>query len=275
MSQDHPVVAHYTRGDLARRILDALAAEGKDLDRLSLDDLAPYDEFHIRGREATVELMRWAGLAQGARVLDVGCGLGGPSRYLAATVGCEVVGVDLTPEYVAAAAMFAERLGLSARVSYHRANALALPFARGSFDAVWSQHAAMNIADKETLYGEMFRVLGPGGKVVLYDVCRGPGEEPVYPVPWAGGPALSFLISPLELRDTLEAAGFRIGYFHDATRDILAARAAEGRSKAGSGAPGVRLAMGEDWQTKIANLRRNLEQRRVVVVQATAARAAS
>ena len=122
MSQDHPVAAHYTRGDLAEKILDALAAEGKDLDDLSVDDLAHYDEFHIRGREATVELMRRADLTERTRVLDVGCGLGGPSRYLAATVGCEIVGVDLTPEYVAAASMFAERLGLTGRVSYRQAD---------------------------------------------------------------------------------------------------------------------------------------------------------
>ena len=119
--------------------------------------------------------MRWAGLAGDMRVLDIGCGLGGPSRYLAATVGCEVVGIDLTPEYVAAATLFAARLGLSGRVSYREADALALPFEGESFDVAWSQHAAMNIADKAALYGEMFRVLRPGGKVVLYDVCRGPG----------------------------------------------------------------------------------------------------
>lgn len=272
MRQDHPVVAHYTRGDLAERILDALAAEGKDLDRLSIDDLAPYDEFHIRGREATAELVRWAGLAGDMRVLDIGCGLGGPSRYLAATVGCEVVGIDLTPEYVAAATLFAARLGLSGRVSYREADALALPFEGESFDVAWSQHAAMNIADKAALYGEMFRVLRPGGKVVLYDVCRSPGGEPAYPVPWAAERAISFLISPLELRDALEAAGFRIGYFHDATGEALRARAAAA-GKAESRPPGVRLAMGENWQTKIANLRRNLEQRRAAVVQVVAQRA--
>ena len=272
MGQDHPVVAHYTRGDLAERILDALAAEGKDLERLSIDDLAPYDEFHIRGREATAELVRWAGLARDMRVLDVGCGLGGPSRYLAAVVGCEVVGIDLTPEYVAAATLFAARLGLSGRVSYREADALALPFGRETFDIAWSQHAAMNIADKPALYGEMFRVLRPGGKVALYDVCRGPGEEPAYPVPWAAERAISFLISPLELRDALEAAGFRIGYFHDATGEVLRSRAGAS-GKAEPRPPGVRLAMGEDWQTKIANLRLNLEQRRAAVVQVVAQRA--
>lgn len=272
MSQDHPVAAHYTLGDLAEKILDALAAEGKDLDNLSVDDLAHYDEFHIRGREATVELMRRADLTERTRVLDVGCGLGGPSRYLAATVGCEIVGVDLTPEYVAAASMFAERLGLTGRVSYRQADASALPFDRKSFDVAWSQHAAMNIADKQTLYREMFRVLRPGGKAVLYDVCRGSGGKIAYPVPWAGDPAISFLISPIELRDVLEATGFRIDYFHDATREAVARRAVENESKPAAPPPGVCLAMGEDWKTKVANLRLNLEQRRVVVVQVVAER---
>ena len=270
MSKGHPVAMHYTRGNLAKKILSALAEDGKDLDKLTVNDLAPYDEFHIRGREATVELARWSNLTDRARVLDIGCGLGGPSRYLAATGGCEIIGLDLTPEYVEAATMFAERLGLTRQVSYRQGDALALPFDAGSFDVAWSQHAAMNIGDKVALYAEMFRILRPGGKVVLYDVCHGPGEDLLFPVPWASAPAISFLIPPIDLRDVLEATGFRISYFHDATREAVAARVAGGERK--QPPPGVRLAMGDNWQTKVANLVKNLKERRVVVVQVTAAR---
>jgi len=270
MSESHPVAMHYTRGDLAAKILTALAEDGKDLDKLTVNDLAPYDELHIRGREATMELARWANLTDRARVLDVGCGLGGPSRYLAATCGCEIIGLDLTPEYVKAATMFADQLGLAQQVSYRQGDALALPFEAESFDVAWSQHAAMNIVDKVALYAEMFRILRPSGKVVLYDVCRGPGAGPRFPVPWASDPAISFLIRPIELRDVLEATGFRISYFHDATREAVAARVAGDERK--QPRPGDRLAMGDNWQTKVANLRKNLEERCVVVVQVMAER---
>tara|TARA_B100000686_G_C16740129_1_gene946068 strand:+ start:567 stop:1382 length:816 start_codon:yes stop_codon:yes gene_type:complete len=270
MSESHPVALHYTRGDLAAKILTALAEDGKDLDKLTVNDLAPYDEFHIRGRKATVELARWANLTDSARVLDVGCGLGGPSRYLAATSGCEIIGLDLTHEYVETATMFAERLGLARQVSYRQGDALALPFDAGSFDVAWSQHAAMNIGDKRGLYGEIFRILRPGGKVALYDVCNGPGEDLLFPVPWASDPAISFLIPPIELRDILEATGFRIRYFHDATLEAVAARVAGDERK--QPPSGVRLAMGDNWQTKVTNLRKNLEERRVVVVQVMAER---
>ncbi|MDA0260777.1 MAG: methyltransferase domain-containing protein [Proteobacteria bacterium] len=274
MSETHPVAAHYTRGDLGTKILDALAAEGKDLAKLTIDDLAPYDEFHILGREATIELANWAGLTESDQILDVGSGIGGPLRYLAATFGCQAIGIDLTSAYCDLANMLAERVGLAGKVTYRQADALAMPFEDKSFDMVWSQHAAMNIADRGSLCREMHRVLKPGGKLVLYDICRGLGEDVLYPVPWASDPAISFLITPLELRDFLEEAGFLISYFHDATReatppprdDISTA------DQPPPAPPGVRFAMGEDWKAKVANLRQNLGERRIAVVQVVALR---
>jgi len=94
------VTGHYTRGDLLRAILDGLAVTGADQAELDSDDLSPVDEFHIGGRQATVELVDQLDLRPGLRVLDVGCGLGGVSRYLARRFGVRVVGVDLTPEFV-------------------------------------------------------------------------------------------------------------------------------------------------------------------------------
>ena len=273
MTEDHPVASHYTRGDLATKILDAVATDGVDTANMTIDDLAPYDEFHIRGREATVELARWADLSSQDRVLDVGSGIGGPSRYLATTFGCQIVGIDLTVEYCEAATMFADRVGLAEHVSYQQGDALAMPFDDGSFDMAWSQHAAMNIGDKETLYREIYRVLKPGGKLALYDICKGPGEDVVYPVPWAGDPTISFLISPMELRDVLESVGFQISYFHEATREVVAARNADDNGdKPPPAPPGVRLAMGEDWKAKVTNLRQNLEEWRVAVLLVVAKR---
>jgi ubiquinone/menaquinone biosynthesis C-methylase UbiE len=147
------------KNDVAGAILGALAASGKDLERLTIEDLAPIDEFHVRGREATAELAAGLMLAPGMAVLDVGCGIGGASRYLAAAHGCRVTGVDLTAAYCRAAAVLTERVGLGDRVEFRQGDALAMPFADAAFDAASTQHAAMNIEDKAGLYREVRRVL--------------------------------------------------------------------------------------------------------------------
>ena len=134
------VSKHYAIGDLERRIFAALEADGKDLDALTVDDLAPVDEFHIRGRKATEELASWADLQEGHTLLDVGCGLGGTSRYLASTRGCEVVGLDLTEEYCQIAERLSARVGLAERTVFQQGSALEMPFSDGSFDVVWTEH---------------------------------------------------------------------------------------------------------------------------------------
>ena len=164
MSDIHERVArHYGQAGIAEAILAALAAAGKNVERLTPDDLAPVDEFHTRGRAATVDLAKLLHLESTHRVLDVGSGIGGPSRFLAHTYECTVVGLDLTPEFCVAARVLAERTGLADRVSYRQGNALDMPFEDESFDVVWSQNAAMNIAERDRLYREMRRVLRFGG----------------------------------------------------------------------------------------------------------------
>lgn len=117
MSIESATARHYGRSGVATIILEALAAAGKDTARLTLEDLAPIDEFHVRGRAATVELAAGLELAAGMIVLDVGCGIGGPSRYVAATHGDQV--------------------------EYRQGGALAMPFPDRAFDAAYSQHVAM------------------------------------------------------------------------------------------------------------------------------------
>ena len=152
---DNPVEAHYTRPGLGEAILAVLKAAGKDIDYLTPDDLAPVDEFHGGQRPATIRLAELVGFTGTERVLDVGSGLGGPSRYLASRYGCRVSGVDLTAEFCRVAELLTQRTGLVGRVDYRQGNALDLPFDDMSFDVVWSQNAAMNIADRERLYREM------------------------------------------------------------------------------------------------------------------------
>src|SRR5262245_65258028 len=169
MSQSAQVVAgHYWRRALGDVILRALKESGKDVEHPTPDDLAPVDEFHSGGRNATVRLAQLAQIDGSNRVLDVGCGIGGPSRYLASNFGCQVTGLDFTAEFIALAAMLAQRTRLADKVSYRQGDALDLPFADASFDLVWSQNSAMNIADPDRLYGELRRVLGPGGRLALH-----------------------------------------------------------------------------------------------------------
>ena len=170
---------HYGRGRILDLILEGLRATGKDLARLAPADLAPVDEFHIRGREATVELARRASLTPGLRVLDVGCGLGGSARHLAAEHQCQVTGIDLTQEYVDVANALADLVGLRDRVAYRQASALEMPFDDGSFDIIWTEHVQMNIADKHAFYGEIGRVIRPKGLLLFHDIFLGDGAETV------------------------------------------------------------------------------------------------
>jgi SAM-dependent methyltransferase len=167
MQLEDRVATHYTGSGRTRAILEALRAAGLDPDRLSVDDLAPVGEFHIRGREATAELGKGLCLGAGQHALDVGSGIGGASRHFAQTHGARITGIDLTPEYCELATRFARSTGLADLLDYRPASALALPFEPATFDAAYSQHVAMNIADKPALYAEIARVLKPGSRAVV------------------------------------------------------------------------------------------------------------
>ncbi len=268
-SIDSRVERHYTRGDLAGAILAALKAAGKDPEKLTAGDLAPVDEFHVRGREATLELARRLDLDATKHVLDVGSGLGGPSRCLAAEFGCRVTGLDLTEEYCRVATMLAERTGLAGRVEYRQGDALALPFANAAFEVVWTQHTAMNIADKPQLYAEIRRVLKPGGWLGIYDILAGPGGAPHFPVPWAREPSTSFLVTPEELRRLLEEGGFTIVSWRDTTEAGRTwFRAVAQRLREGGPPPlGFHLLLGPEFAVMAENQRRNLEEHRIALVE--------
>jgi ubiquinone/menaquinone biosynthesis C-methylase UbiE len=264
---------HYGRGGLLERLLGALRAAGKDVEHLTIDDLAPVDEFHSRRRVATVELARLLAPTPGDRVIDVGSGLGGPARYLAHIHGCRVSGIDATAEFVAVASELARRTGLDDRVDFRHAAAPALPFPDLSFDLAWTQNVAMNIADRPRFYAELRRVLKPGGRLALQDVAQGAGGDVLYPVPWADTPALSFLRSAEETRALLEQAGFTVLIWQDNTDTAIAEAAAErARAAATPGGPppllGLHLVMGESFPEKLRNGQRNTAERRIALINA-------
>jgi SAM-dependent methyltransferase len=266
------IQTHYTRADLGDVILGALEKAGKDLNRLTPEDLAPIDQFHIRGRTATLELARAAGLDAAKHVLDVGSGVGGTSRCLAKEFGCRVTGIDLIDEYCRTAAMLSARTGLAHLVDHRQGDATKLPFDDRAFDVVWTEHAAMNIPDKTRLYKEMHRVLKPGGTLAIYDVLAGPAGPVLFPVPWARTPDTSFLVDPDELRRLLVEAGFTVTDWSDTTE---AARAwfvslAERIRKEGFPTLGFQVLLGAEFQAMAQNQGRNLQEGRIVLGQVVA-----
>jgi SAM-dependent methyltransferase len=207
----HATNAYWGRDGLERTILDALAAAGTKIDALTVDDLAPADHFHSGGKSATGRLARMAALRPGLRVLDVGGGLGGPARTLAAEYGCRVTVVDLTETYVRAGAALTARLGLAHRVTHRVGDALALDVGADAFDVVWTQNSGMNIPEKERLYAGFARLLRPGGVLALQEPMAGPVQPVVFPVMWARDATSSFLRTPGEMRVVIEAACYARG----------------------------------------------------------------
>src|SRR5476649_2256272 len=172
MELEQAVARHYAHGSLEEMILNALAAAVKDVNRLTPKDLAPVDEFHVGGRQATIAFAEVFDPRPGMRLLDVGSGLGGAARYFADAHGCRVTGIDLSGEYVGVANALAARVGLGKRVSCEQGSALALSFAPESFDGAYMLHVGMNIDDKAKLFAEVRRVLVPSGLFGIYDVMR-------------------------------------------------------------------------------------------------------
>jgi len=269
------VESHYSRGEILSSIQRALREVGKDLGRLTPADLAAVDQFHIRGREATIELANRAFLQPGWRVLDVGCGLGGSARYLAAEWQCDVTGIDLTGEYIEAAKVLAEWVGLGDVTTFQQCSALDMPFAAGSFDVVWTEHVQMNIADKRAFYAEMSRVLVPGGRLLFHDIFRGDGGPLHYPVPWAEESSISFLATPEEVREILESLGFSVLDWEDKSRhsQVWFAAAVEKLKAVGPLPLSLQLLMGSNAAVKLANNLRNLAEQRFVVIQAVVRKA--
>ncbi len=263
----NPVEAHYAQPGLLDRVREALRESGLDPDQLDQSELAKLDQFHVGGLDATGRLSLDAGIRQSDSVLDLGSGVGGPSRHLASTIGCHVTGIDLTDEYCQVATMLALATGLSHLVAYKQGDALHTPFADATFDVVWTQHAAMNIEDKPGLYREIMRLLKPGGRLAIHDIVAGSGEVR-YPVPWASRPDFSFLISQQDMQKELEAAGFQNIVSQDVTKqDLEALRQAAAR--AGSPGFGLRTLIGPQFPAMVANLVANLQSGACRVVQIT------
>jgi SAM-dependent methyltransferase len=257
---------HYRAAGLTQRLKTALAALGPDDQQLAPQQLGTLDQFHTRGLAATAELARLAGITAQMSVLDVGSGIGGPARVLAATHGCRVTGVDLSEPFVEAARYLTKRTGQSGQVSFQTGSALELPFEDATFDAALLQHVAMNIADRPRLYREIRRVLKQGGRFATYDVVLNSGE-PHYPVPWARTPETSFLLTAAATGAAIEAAGFlRLAWQDDS--EAAKAWITQLRASGPPPAPNLGVVMGPDFAQLAANLGRNLMEGRLGILTA-------
>jgi sarcosine/dimethylglycine N-methyltransferase len=266
---ERPVNEHYGRGDLAAKILEALRAAGKDPSSLAIEDPAPIDQLHARGRDATLELARLAGLTPGMQVLDVGGGMGGPARTLAGEFGCAVEVLDLTEEFCRAGEMLTASTGLADLVSFRHGSALEMPYPDATFDVAWTQHSSMNIADKERLYAEILRILRPGGRLAMHEILAGEVSPIHLPVPWARDPSLSHLRPPEEVRTLLKETGFVEVAWIDETTSALHWQ--QKRLAATTTKPpqlGVHLVFGADFGEMLHNQLRNLEEGRISIIQA-------
>ena len=205
-------------------VLGGARAAGLDLGDLSaadlytrgldLHNLGGYPE--LESVAVAVELI--AAPTSDDLVLDVGCGLGGPSRFLTDRFGCRVTGVDLLPLRVDAATALAERLGFASRVEYRAADATSLPFEDGRFDQAWMLDVSIHIRDKRRLFGELARLLRAGGLLVVHEQM-GPLPPAMLPLKRR---APYFAPSFKQFIGIVEDAGLRVQMWQDTTALVLA-----------------------------------------------------
>ena len=258
------IAEHWAPGDVYPLILSALDEMSKPLDRLTIEDLAPVDHFHARGFPATVELADRLPIKAGQHILDIGCGLGGPARYMARRFQCRVSGIDITGPFVDAANKLTALLHMQQMVNIEQGDGHQLPYPDSQFDGAYSQHVTMNVADRPRFFSEAFRVLKPGAFFAITEHGLGPKANPHHPVPWSNDGTGAYLVSPDETRTFLEKAGFQDIVLEDTGPKYIAGyRAAIDRAEKGALPPlGLHLLMGDTTFLKMRNAARNIEEGR-------------
>lgn len=265
------VEKHYSPGNLMMKITNALKTEGKDINSITADDLTFIEEFHIRGREATQQLVERLDIKKDSHVLDLGSGIGGMSRYIALRYNCKVTGLDLSEEFCSTARELSRIVAPDRDLTFTKGDATKIPCENNEFDFVLTQHVQMNIANKDKFLFEVFRVLKPGGFFALHDIFRSTGAPQVdFPVPWAENDSISFLTEWENYKSLIENNGFIFKEEEDVTEpginwlNAMTERAAQ----VGHPPVSIQLVMGDTAGEKIMNVKRALDEKRIRVVQA-------
>ena len=257
------IETHYSADDIETRILAALRAAGLDTEkRLSPAELAALDHFHTGGFRASLVLRDLAKIKAGERILDIGAGLAGPARMLAASPGCQVECIDLSEDFCVAARLLNRLTGLEERVSVNIGSALDIPYPDHAFDAVWMQNVGMNIADKHRLYSEIHRVLKPGGRFAFQEMVAGETAAAYFPLPWATDSADNALVSADEMGSVLAGCGFEALYFSDVSEEPLPPPPS-GTPEAVAQAPLSLSVYVDDLALKAENAARSLSERQI------------
>jgi ubiquinone/menaquinone biosynthesis C-methylase UbiE len=223
LGYEEAINIQYGQKNLVEKILELLQSEGLNNAEKVKESFVPIEELHLLGSVATLELAQKVGLNDNMRILDVGCGIGGPARRIATKFGCRVTGLDLSKEYCQLAKMINDYIGISDLIEIKRGNALDMPFDDALFDVVFLQHVLMNIQNKNRLFSQIKRVLRPEGQLALYTICAGNITPINYPVIWANTPDINFLLSALDLRNLIISNGFKLFSWKEHTKEIIKA----------------------------------------------------
>ena len=261
LSYSDSIQNHYFVSDLYNNILDKLKSIDVDINDVKRTDLSSVDEFHVRGQEVSKELAQHI-TSSNLKVLDVGCGLGGPARMIADEKSCTVTGLDLSQEFIDTAKALSKLVNLDSKTTFLKGDALNLPFEKNSFDVVWTQHVQMNISEKKKFYNEIFRVLKTGGKFLYYDIFKSSDNDINYPMPWASRQDLSHLINIAELEKILNSIGFNSFSKKNQTDAGLGSikQMLSHIKEFGPPIMGLNVLMGKDTKQKILNAFNHFDQ---------------
>ena len=181
---------------------------------------------------------------------------------LAEAFNCNVTGIDLNHEFIRTAKALSELVKLNKKTTFLQGDATALPFENNSFDAVWTQHAQMNIADKQKLYTGIHRVLKGGGYFLYYNIFRKTNEAVSYPMPWADDPVISHLFTTGEMHAILTGLGFSLITSADQTKAGISFFENSFNKTGQSSLPALNLSVliGTSAKTKLVSLKEHLDK---------------
>jgi SAM-dependent methyltransferase len=269
MTDAKALADHWGRGDVYGLIMSAFNKMSKSLEGLTVEDLAPVDHFHARGFPATVELADRLPIKSDQHILDIGCGLGGPARYIAKRFHCTLSGIDITEPFVEAANKLTTLVRMEGQVKIRHGDGQRLPYPDSHFDGAYTQHVTMNVADRRKFFAEAYRVLKPGAFFALTEHGLGAKGNPHYPVPWSADGSVAYLVTPSETRAFLEETGFEDIVVEDTGAKYVAGyKLMIEKAERGALPPlGIHILMGETALQKMRNAARNIEEGRTHPIQ--------